>query len=292
MKPRVAAYACCEGSRIPLFMVSRWMSFYNSPYPAHRCTAAIDLYFDEEEALYPFEEGVVASVRRLSCGDNVVLVFMPRYNCIAKLLHLEPRLRVGEKVYLGDPLGKPLQSSPFFYSWTEPHVHVEVRPLHDPLRARGAFTLLPYELPRVKAGFLGEVVVKSVHEHYVLVEPVNSMVEHYTPVVTSVGGELAAIEGGVPYYGYSALLLDTSVPGARSLGSVHVLLREHGPPIDQSVKPKARMLGFGAYIGRSAFKIIVDPRALNVKEGDIVDCRELMIRNRCFRQGESNCKGH
>ena len=41
---------------------------------------------------------------------------------------------------VGQDLGQLLRSG-FFNFWTDPHLHVEVRPPSDPLRARGGFKL-------------------------------------------------------------------------------------------------------------------------------------------------------
>ena len=116
-------------------------SFFNSPYPAHRACSAVDVYF-EDEGLMPVESGRVLEVRRLRAGrlvEHLVLVEVGE-GVVLKVLHVEPRVRVGERLSLWDPIGR-LTTSSFFFPWTDPHAHFEVRPRYDPYRVRGALKL-------------------------------------------------------------------------------------------------------------------------------------------------------
>jgi murein DD-endopeptidase MepM/ murein hydrolase activator NlpD len=58
-----------------------------------------------------------------------------------KLLHVKPRhLKKGDYIDVGDKIGEYIRSF-FFARWTDPHLHAEVRPKEDAIRARGAFPL-------------------------------------------------------------------------------------------------------------------------------------------------------
>lgn len=59
-----------------------------------------------------------------------------------KILHVKPArsLSQGEHIDIGDKIGEYIRSF-FFARWTDPHLHCELRPKDDAVRARGALQL-------------------------------------------------------------------------------------------------------------------------------------------------------
>ena len=59
-----------------------------------------------------------------------------------KILHVKPArsLSQGEHIDIGDKIGEYIRSF-FFARWTDPHLHCELRPKDDTVRARGALQL-------------------------------------------------------------------------------------------------------------------------------------------------------
>ena len=48
---------------IPIYVPQKtWFSFFNSPYPAHKLSSAVDVYF-EKEAIMPIEEGRILEIK-------------------------------------------------------------------------------------------------------------------------------------------------------------------------------------------------------------------------------------
>lgn len=185
-------------------------AFFNSPYPAHKENTGVDIYPGDGfggEAVSPVD-GEVTLIRRVrapngngftaSDHDTVVLI-QNRDNpeTVTKLLHIDPNVEVGETVMVGDPIGVTLRSG--YYGWgTSPHLHVEIRPPNDPIRARGGYNL---DLINAKYGDpLGEI-----NGHVVHIQPEYALIKletHCSGLMGTVNGEPAIIEGGIPYYSW------------------------------------------------------------------------------------------
>ncbi|MCD6525160.1 MAG: hypothetical protein J7K48_09300 [Thermococcus sp.] len=175
-------------------------SFFDTPYTPHKLGTAVDVYF-EEKALFPFEEGKLVEIRRIRTprhipvGDDYLLIFEVGDLCL-KVLHVEPGLKVGEKVFLGDEIGS-LRLSGFFSPWSERHAHFEVRKCEDRYRARGGLTIFPEVKPLtpIAKGKEFEVVEKT--PTYLWLRPLKTRGRGMTP--------FGNIEGGLPYYKYGAI---------------------------------------------------------------------------------------
>ncbi len=147
-----------------------WYSFFNSPYVGHRSGAAVDVYFSFLP-LFPMESGKVVEIRRVRAPKNlpmeedyVIAIQVSEEICL-KVLHVRPSIRVGEKLALGDPLGK-MHLSGFFMPWSSKHAHFELRSCKDRIRARGGFPLTPIIEERVPVASGAEFIVKEKHEHF------------------------------------------------------------------------------------------------------------------------------
>ncbi|MEM2942375.1 MAG: hypothetical protein QXT81_03020, partial [Candidatus Bathyarchaeia archaeon] len=98
--------------------------------------------------------------------------------------------------------------SPFFDFWTDPHMHVEVRPSNDRLRARGGYELDPEPLTsrmRFECPPARTFRVEEVQDRYSLLRPTSPIPAFTTPLVLTLDGAPFILEGGLPHYGHGAL---------------------------------------------------------------------------------------
>lgn len=116
-----------------------FFSLSNSPYPMHGDGKSIDIYlgartFDHVTALSPVSGTVVLikkvrTPKRVFCEDNIdyILVIQDeRKESFFRILHVKPKIKVNDKISVGDELGELIRSG-FFCPWTDPHMHVEIR---------------------------------------------------------------------------------------------------------------------------------------------------------------------
>jgi hypothetical protein len=122
-----------------------------SPYYAHQHALGIDIYhsllLDNYEALSPIS-GEIIKIKSLLAPkpkfmggidkDFIILVRNPHNpDTTYKILHVEPNhIQVGEHIEIGDPIGKTIRNGYFAY-WSSPHLHLEIRPSSDAIRASG-----------------------------------------------------------------------------------------------------------------------------------------------------------
>jgi len=188
-------------------------SFFNSPYPAHRSFAGIDVYPKGTfgSTIASPVRGYVTKIRKIKCphprgfqGSDYDFVVLLRSEenperCV-KILHAQPCVTVGDYVDVGTGLGTLLRSG-FFDFWTDPHVHLEVRNPSDPLRARGGLELARLASigdSEATGSELSGIVVESKRE-YSLVAPKNKP-SHGIPV--DVDGQAGLLDAGIPHYGW------------------------------------------------------------------------------------------
>lgn len=118
-------------------------SIYNSPYPAHDSGCAIDLYPGTDIATSPVS-GTVQTIKSVQCPDKSYatskeyLLIIRCESYIARILHVDPVVDIGETVNAGDSLGTLIRSG-FFSRWVDKHIHLEFRSsTQDIHRARGS----------------------------------------------------------------------------------------------------------------------------------------------------------
>jgi len=209
-------------------------SFYNSPYPAHRLMAGIDIYSNpiEGEASSPIE-GEILQIRRVEAPEGhgfqapqedvvTIIECKDASKRVVKILHVDTKLREGESVDAGQPLGAMIRSGYFGYQ-TPLHAHVEVRPAEDPIRVRGGYpmnNLLDLDHLEITEELSGTVTVSR--KGYAQIRLNNSP----TWVVVDIDGEPAIIDGGVPIYGWFGAHTKNAAKGAnvkllgKSIGTV------------------------------------------------------------------------
>lgn len=121
-------------------------SLYNSPFPAHDRGCAIDLYPGGVSAPSPVA-GEVVETRTVRCPskayaeDHDHLVVVDCGEHVARLLHVDPAVEAGDRIVVGDNLGRLVRSG-FFGRWVDEHLHLGFRdPDQNPHRAAGSLRL-------------------------------------------------------------------------------------------------------------------------------------------------------
>ncbi|MHA1840309.1 MAG: hypothetical protein ACTSVM_03265 [Candidatus Ranarchaeia archaeon] len=234
--------------RIQGFPLWRW-SIFNSPYYSHQKASGIDLYpfkqssnqlGKEDPLLVPspitgkiiYHDAFHAPLGykfKAEKEDHVLVVEPdPREytNVVFRLLHVDPLLRVGEKIKAGQTIGRLVHSG-FFSSWTEPHLHLEMRPSSPETsgnlgqwnatawkRAKGAIPLTSLEYTghwpkqeakhekfKKKYEFTGRCITKLSSSLFLNIDSsywIQVGAWHGFPVW--VGSRLGFLDAGLPYY--------------------------------------------------------------------------------------------
>ena len=225
-------------------------SLYNSPYPAHDRGCAVDLYRDpgREDDVAPSPvagEVLDAHERRVprkeyaEATDHILLVDVDTAasgfveagtDLVARMLHVDPAVSPGDRVEVGDPLGRFVRSG-FFAPWVDDHVHLGFRrPDQHLLRAGGSLPLsLPVE-PRPLA-WDGTGTVVETGETYVVLDSPRDRSGEWVGVAADGGGVL---DGGLAHYEGGGLL-GSGEEGNRD-GSVSLLGYEVGQYAGRTVE--------------------------------------------------------
>jgi hypothetical protein len=180
---------------------------YNSPYAAHDHGRAVDLYPTDGRAPSPVAGEVIATetVRAppqpyAPAEDHLVVV-----DCgpvVARIMHVDPSVEVGDTVDSGDALGDLVRAG-FFARWVPNHLHVGFR-RHDQhhLRAGGS---LPLDLgvDPVPLEWDGTGTVVDATGAYALLDaPDTSALDpgEFAGVAATVDGEAVVLDGGFQHY--------------------------------------------------------------------------------------------
>ena len=176
-------------------------SLYNSPYAAHDAGNAVDLYPGNGTAVSPVE-GEVIRTRTVRCPpksyavDTDHLILVDCGDVVARMLHVNPAVEAGDRVEVGDSLGRLVRSG-FFGQWVDDHVHLGFRG-HDQ-NLRRASGSLPLEVGLSVRGVrwdgTGEVV-ETGPTHVRLDEP-DFGGEGFAAVASDEG---VPLDGGVVHY--------------------------------------------------------------------------------------------
>jgi len=233
----------------------------------------------------PFEEARVIEIREIKTplhrndakSSDYLLILGLDSEHVAKILHVKPRVKIGERLAYGDPIGETIISG-YLFPWSEPHMHLEVRHIEDRYRARGGLKLAVAAHRTVPAQSIRAVrgVVTEVHDHYVLLKGPGS-IRGPTQIAVEFGNATAYLEGGYPHYGYAAVL--TCDSGCRAY------IVERNDSVD--------LPGFGGistYIGREEIKLVFRDKVSWMKEGDLLELEDLsgmIYLNSAFDKKES-----
>jgi len=195
------------------------ISFFNSPYHMHFELSAVDIYPEAMFAPSPVA-GKVVAIRKFVAPkpkyfqaprhDYIIAIQPPQAEAnVVRVLHVIPSVELGQKVEVGDQLGEILRSG-FYDFWTDLHLHVEIRRKEDFIRARGGMPLEP-RLGEVKlinepkTNFKAKIVLHK--PEYVLLQGAPlARVGNFIGLAASVGGQPGILDGGLPYYGWGAVM--------------------------------------------------------------------------------------
>ena len=111
---------------------SWFLSFFSSPYYPHIMCRALDISTSPQfgdDALSPVD-GVVRSIKKIEAGPGPFskedyVIFIEARRAWIKIMHIEPRVRVGERVRVGDAIGRYIRTN-FFRRHDLPHMHLEI----------------------------------------------------------------------------------------------------------------------------------------------------------------------
>lgn len=184
-------------------VLSRYRAFtrYNSPYPAHDEGRAIDLYpatgAPSPVAGTVLDTLTVTAPSRDYAEPDDHLIVIETADHLARLLHVEPAVSAGDRVAVGDDLGRLVRSG-YFAPWVDNHIHLGFRPPDaDPYRAAGS---LPIDLAVTvrPVSWAGRGTVVDHAPTYVVLDAPG----HPDPGnrFAGIGDSGAVIDGGVPHY--------------------------------------------------------------------------------------------
>jgi len=135
--------------------------------PLYREENAVDIYFPGREALLPFEEARVIEIREIKTplhrsdakSRDYLLILGLDSEHAAKILHVKPRVKIGERLAYGDPMGETMISG-YLFQWSEPHMHLKAGTLRTDIAPGAGLSLLwqRTELSQLRASGLSEVL--------------------------------------------------------------------------------------------------------------------------------------
>jgi hypothetical protein len=193
---------------LPAAVLERYRRFslYNSPYVAHGRGRAIDLYPhpEQEDAVPSPVAGEVLDCTRVTAPpkpyaeehDHLILVDTGDH--VARTLHVDPAVEPGDRVAVGDVLGRTVRAG-FFAPWVDDHVHLEFREHgSDYRRASGS---LPLEVAVRPEGLAwdGRGRVREAGETYVVLDaPTHPAPDERWVALADDDGH--ALDGGLVHY--------------------------------------------------------------------------------------------
>ncbi|MFX1592692.1 MAG: hypothetical protein ACFFCL_08365 [Promethearchaeota archaeon] len=212
-----------DGIRISIPQSSHF-SIGTSPYYAHQHGLAIDIYpnltLENIEILSPVS-GKIQQIKKLRAPqanfsegidtDYLILLSNPlNSEVLWKIMHVNPNVNIGDKIEVGDLLGKTLRNGYFAY-WSSPHLHLEIRPNNDAIRARGGksfslalgkkYILKEYskeintnKIPIKIHSIYPEIILAYLPKHFY------HNIFHFYGVKALVNNIECFLDGGIPHY--------------------------------------------------------------------------------------------
>jgi hypothetical protein len=196
-----------------------FFSFFNSPYYSHINSSAVDIYPRKSDlevpALSPVD-GTLSKIYEIKTPrpryfeapetERLILI-TPKENpnTYVRLLHINSQIQTGTHVSVGDQLGVLLRSG-FFNFWTSRHVHVEIRRLEEPFRAKGGYSLEPINthqnILQQRTSEMPSMRVSTANKDYVLVEVGGglSRIGNFWGLECRVDNKFGLLDCGVPHY--------------------------------------------------------------------------------------------
>jgi biotin carboxyl carrier protein len=206
---------------VPASVLERYRRYtaYNSPYAAHDHGCAVDLYPDGDAVPSPVAGEVIATetVRAppkpyAPAGDHLVVV-----DCgpvVARIMHVNPTVEVGETVSPGQDLGDLVRAG-FFARWVGTHLHVGFR-RHDQnhLRAGGSLAL-SLGVDPTPVDWDGTGTVVDAGETYAVLDApdLDDVADGaFAGLAATVGGDHVVLDGGFQHYDGGGVHADATGP--------------------------------------------------------------------------------
>lgn len=209
----------------------RRVTLYNSPFDAHDRGCAVDLYPGDADGdtLRPNPEdgpridapspvaGEVVETRTVTApsqpyaAEEDHLILVDTGERVARVLHVDPAVSAGDRVSVGDSLGRLVRAG-FFAPWVANHVHLGFRE-SDANHHRAAGSL-PLELdPGLNIEALdwdGTGTVVAAGDTYAVLDrpPHPAPGERFAGIAArdASGETLGVLDGGLPHYDCGGLL--------------------------------------------------------------------------------------
>jgi len=232
-----------------------------SPYYAHQHGFAIDLYqnltLENYEAISPVS-GKILKIKSLAAPkpkfpdgidrDYLTLISNPNNSDLLwKMMHVKPNVKVGDNIEVGDSLGETIRNGYFAY-WSSPHLHLEVRPISDAIRARGGKCFsLNIEHKIYKEEIFEElnttqipVEIHSIYPEMILATFPKQFYYKFFPIY---GVKIRAdnlnciLDGGIPHYKIGTVLFQNEINfktfpsiyiGSNKIGTLHEMNKQFG----------------------------------------------------------------
>ncbi|MFX1572854.1 MAG: M23 family metallopeptidase [Promethearchaeota archaeon] len=236
-------------------------SIGTSPYYAHQHGLAIDIYqnldLNNYEVLSPVS-GKIIKIKSLAApkpkyfeglnNDYLILISNPHNSeLLWKMMHVKPNVKVGEKINIGDILGRTIRNGYFAY-WSSPHLHLEIRPFNDAIRARGGKNYTLAIGMNNKPGKNSEglntnkipVKIHSIYPEMILVNLPKNFYHYLYPIYglkARMNNTDCIIDGGIPHYKIGTVIspqkfisenLFPVYIGRHKIGTLHEIRRQFG----------------------------------------------------------------
>jgi hypothetical protein len=213
---------------------SSYFSIGTSPYFAHKLGLAIDIYPQLGLNLYDILSPVsgkiikmkemIAPKARFENGidKEYLTLIQNRYNknIVYKILHVKPMIKEGQDIEVGEILGKTIRNG-YFAPWSSPHLHLEIRSINNPIRAKGGMhfnlNLIDSDCDKInqqsfynRRGLI-PVIIKDIFPEFLLVEFPPSAYHQIGPFVGIKGSYRAyncILDGGIPMYKNGTVILE------------------------------------------------------------------------------------
>jgi len=199
-------------------------SIGTSPYYAHQHGLAIDVYHNfslqNYEVISPIA-GTVIKVKTLKApkpkfkdgiDKEYLILISNKYSSktVYKILHVNPKIREGQKVNVGDAIGTTIRNGYFAY-WSSPHLHLELKTYENAYRAKGG---KPFSLATQNNDLkiidnnrdnseLISIKIKNMYPEFILAQFPDYMYNYLDPfygVSCNCNDINCLIDGGIPIY--------------------------------------------------------------------------------------------
>lgn len=205
-----------------------YFSYFNSPYIGHSLGSAIDIYPRHDGWSCQIEspiDGCISKIKKMGMGlekqfptsdHDFGVAIKPEGSGsdIVRILHVEPKVTIGEKISVGDHIGTALRSRYFNY-WTGPHYHVEVMDENSFNRSSQSYPLeIPFEYVPTKRDSICEETnfeVRSVSKDSIIGYPTDlnhlSIGRfHGISAFNENGSRIGILDGGISHYKHGGVI--------------------------------------------------------------------------------------